>query len=214
TQFTVKRGVMGSTAGSIANDVYLLKIGTAFAEGTSEPKASSRNPVKYKNYTQIFKTVYDVTGTASKTKARTGDLLKNERKRKSFDHGRDQELALLFGRASELAGDNGKPKRTMDGLRRFIPSTTTTVFSSSITFTGASDNFFDASYKVFDFESEAGDTRIGICGNGALNAINKAVADSAGEVKFDKIVTLYGMNLRELVLPQGRLLLRTHPMLN
>lgn len=213
TTFTVLRGVMGSAAAAIGNDVWLLKISTAFAEGTAEPRASSRNPVKYRNFTQIFKTTYDVTNTAAKTKLRTGDLLKNERKRKAYDHGRDQELAILFSRASELTGDNGKPKRTMDGLRRFIPSKTTTVFSDSISFTAASNNFFDAIYKVFDFETEAGDTRICICGNGALNGLNKAAAAS-GDIEFGEIVKLYGMNLRRLVMPQGELLLRTHPMLN
>jgi hypothetical protein len=214
TSLTVKRAAAGSTAASIPDDAYLLKIGSVFPEGTSAPKSSSRNPIKYKNYCQIFKNTYDVTKSAALTKTRTGDPLKNERKRKSYDHARDQEMALLFGRASEVNGDNGKPKRTMDGLRRFIPTKTTTVFSGAVTFSG-SNNFLDAAYKVFDYDTDAGDTRIAVCGNGALNEINKVVAkDANSEIQFGESIKMYGMNLRELILPQGRLYLRTHPMLN
>jgi hypothetical protein len=215
TQFTARRGVAGSTAGSISDNAFLLKIGTTFSEGTSEPKATSRNPIKYSNFTQIFKTTYDVTGTASETKARTGDILKNERKRRALDHGKDQELAFLFGRKSEVTGENGKPKRTFDGIRRFIPTVNTTVFTAAVTFTGATNNFLDSVYKVFDYETEAGDERMAICGNAALNELNKIVAkDTNSEIQFGEVIKMYGMNLRELILPQGRLYLRTHPLLN
>lgn len=215
TQFVVKRGQAGSTAAAIADDRFLLKIGSVNAEATSEPRSSSRNPTKYKNYTQIFKNTYEVSKTSAVTKTRTGDVLKNERKRKSFDHGRDQELALLFGRASELTGDNGKPKRTTDGLRRFIPTKTTTVFTAAVTFTGATNNFLDSVYKVFDYDTDAGDERIAVCGNTALNELNKVVAkDTNSQIQFGEVIKMYGMNLREVILPQGRLYLRTHPLLN
>ncbi len=215
TQFVVKRGVMGSTPAAINDDTWLLKIGSSFAEGTSEPKAVSRNPIKYKNYTQIFKNTYDVTGTSSKTKARTGDLLKNEKKRRSFDHSKDIEFALMFGRASETVGDNGKPKRTMDGLRRFIPAQNTTIFTGSVSMTGATNNFLDAVYKVFDWDTGAGDQRIALCGNVALNWLNKMIADESNiQITMGSKITQYGMALREMTLPQGTLYLKTHPLLN
>ena len=215
TQFVVRRAVAGSTAATIADNAWMLKIGSSFSEGTSEPKATSRNPTKYKNYTQIFKTAYDVTRTATKTKTRTGDVLKNERKRRAFDHARDQELALMFGRASETTGDNGKPKRTMDGLRRFIPAKTTTVFTGAVTFTATTNNFLDSCYKVFDFDTNAGDERIALCGNKALNELNKVVAkDTNTKFEMGETIKMYGMNLRTVYLPQGTLFLRTHPLLN
>lgn len=215
TQFTVKRGQCGSSAGSIGNDAYLLKIGSSFAEGTSEPKSASRNPTKFSNLCQIFKTSYEVTETAAATKTRTGDLLKNERMRKSTDHAKALELALMFGRKNETVGANGKPKRSMDGVRRFIPAVNTTVFSAAVTFTGATNNFLEAAYKVFDWETSAGDSRIALCGNGALNELNKIIfKESSTSVQFTDTVKMYGMNLRTLVLPQGTLYLRTHPLLN
>lgn len=215
TQFTVSRGAAGSTAATIADNIFLLKVGSAFAEGTSEPAATSRNPTEYSNYCQIFKTAYDVTGTASKTATRTGDTLKNERKRRAFDHARDQEFAFLFGRKAQTTGANNKPERYMDGIRRIIPSKTTTVFTGAVSMTGATNNFLDSVYKVFDYNTEAGDQRIGICGNGALNELNKMIAkDSNTQVQYAGEVDLYGMTLTKIVLPQGTIYLKTHPLLN
>lgn len=215
TDFTVSRGVGGTTAAAINNNVYLLKIGSSFAEGTSEPKATSRNPTKYFNYTQIFKTSYDVTGSAAATKTRTGDVLKNERKRRAFDHSRDLEFSLLFGRRYETVGDNGKPLRYTGGIRSFIPAQNTTVFTATPSMTGATNNFFDAVYKVFDFDTEAGRDRVCIGGNGALNALNKMIANEDGiQFEMGDTIKVYGMDLQKITLPQGTLYFKTHPLLN
>ena len=71
----------------------------------------------------------------------------------------------------------------------------------------------NAIYKVFDFDTAAGDERIAFLGNGAANAWNQIVK-SAGNIEFGEVVRLYGMNLREYVLPQGRIFMRTQPLMN
>lgn len=211
TTFTVKRGRAGTSAASISNDVYLLLIGSAYAEGTAAPSAVSRNPVKYYNYTQIFKDSYELSGTADSTRARTGSPWSNDKKRKMFDHSLKIEMSMLFGQRSEGTGDNGKPLRTMGGIRSQIPSETTTVFGAAVTVS----SFLDAVYKVFNWDTPAGDERIAFCGNLALNELNKVVQSNANtEIQFGGIVETYGMKFREFVLPQGRILLRTHPLLN
>lgn len=211
TQFTVVRGQFGSSAATIPDDAFLLKVGSVFGDGTSEPKATSRNPIKFTNYTQIFKTAYDITGRAAQTRIRTGDPLANEKKRRSTDHSKDIEFAMMFGRKSEGTDTNGKVISTTDGLRRQIPSNTTTIFGATVTV----NSFLDAAYKVFDWDTDAGDSRIGLCGNAALNILNKmARSDTNTEMTFGSTIKQYGMELRELMLPQGRILLRTHPLLN
>ena len=129
TQFMVSRGVAGSTPATISNDAWLTLMGSAYAEGTAAPAATSRNPIKYYNYTQIFKDTYELTGTADKTRYRTGVPWSNDKKRKTFDHSRNIEWSMLFGKRFETTGDHGKPKRSMGGLRTFIPSTRTTIYS-------------------------------------------------------------------------------------
>lgn len=209
TSFVVVRGAGGTTAAGITSGDFLLKIGSAFAEGVAAPKAVSRNPMQYNNNCQIFKTTYEITGTAEVTDTRTGDPVKNDKKRRMWDHARDIELAIMFGNASVTTGDNGKPLRTTQGLRRFLPASNVTIFSTAVT----SSTFLDAVYHVFDFESPAGDERIVFCGNQFLNEFNK-IAQTSGDIQFGPVVKQWGLNLREFILPQGTLFLRTHPIFN
>lgn len=221
TQFMVDRGVAGTTAAAIGDNAELLKIGSQFAEGTGAPDASTRNPEKYFNYTQIFKTTYEITGTAEQTNLRTGDPVKNDKMRRTFDHSRDIELAFLFGERSETTGANGKPMRTTRGLRKFIPGRNTTILAANWSIANpaaAGNSLLDAISPVFDWDSPAGNERIAFCGNGALNQINAAIFKASGvgasTVNFDGTETVFGMKFVRLQLPQGTIFLRTHPLMN
>lgn len=212
TSFSVERGVGGgAAAGNIADNAFLLKVGSAFAEGSPSPQSASRNPTKYTNYCQIFKTVYELTQTAVVTGTRTGDPLANDKKRKMFDHARDIEFSLMFGKKYETVGTNGKPLRFTGGIRSFIPSQNTTIFAAPITIS----TFLDATYKVFDYATPGGDTRFAFTGNKALNRLNKMIqTDANTSIHFGPQIKFYGMTFQEFILPQGRILLRTHPLLN
>lgn len=209
TTFDVTRGYAGTTNVAITDDTFLTKVGSAYEEGSAAPTAASRNPIKYSNYTQIFKDIFSLTNTAKETHARTGDVMSNDKRRKASDHAMAIEMAMMFGVSSESTGAGGNPERTMAGLRKQISTATTTIFGAAITTT----TFENAVYKVFDYVSPAGDDRIAFCGNGALNALNQLVA-ATGTINFGSVVEVYGMKLREYILPQGRLMLRTHPLMN
>jgi hypothetical protein len=212
TQFMVSRGVAGSSAATITDDSFLTLMGSAYAEGTAAPAPVSRNPIKYSNYTQIFKDTYELTGTADATRTRTGVPWSNDKKRKTFDHSRAIEWSMLFGQKFEGTGENGKPLRYMAGMREFIPASRTTIFANNTT---PVFQMLDAIYPVFDYETGAGDERIAFCGNGALNALNKVVqADSNTEINYTGPVKVFGMEFMEFRMPQGRLLLKTHPLMN
>lgn len=210
TNAVIKRAQCGTSVAAIASSTSLTKIGNMFAEGSGAPTASSRNPTKLYNYCQIFKTVYDITETATRTKTRTGDPLANDKKRKMFDHSIALEWSLLLGKRWEGTGSNGKPMRTMGGLRSFL-SSNVTVFTTSPTET----TFLNAITPVFDYTSNAGDERLVLCGNSALNSLNLLAKNATNSrINFDSVVKLYGMNLQRWVLPQGTLLIKTHPLLN
>lgn len=206
TSFTAKRGQAGSTAATIADDTFLTKLGNAFAEGTAAPTATSRNPTKYFNLCQIFKTTYDITNTTLETRYRTGDPLRNDKQRKMWVHSAALEMQFLWGLRHETTGANGKPLRYTGGLREFIPgfifSTTPTAFT-----------FLDNTYTVFDYDTGAGDERIVFAGNGALNSLNKLAVNS-GQIQYVEEVKLFGMTLSRWRLPQGQFLIRTHPLMN
>lgn len=209
TQFTVRRGAGGTTAAAIGNDVWLTQIGSVYAEGTGVPRAVSRNPVKYSNFVQIFKDTYELSGTADVTTTRTNNGYSEDKKRKMFKHSTDIEFSILFGRKHETVGDNGKPKRYMGGLREFIPAANQTVFGVAVT----PSSFMDAIAPVFDFDTGAGDTRIVFAGNQALINLSKVFVN---EVMFNvnNVVKIYGMDFQEFIMPGGRVLMKSHPLLS
>lgn len=211
TQFTVKRGAGGTTAGAVADNVFLTLIGSAYAEGTSAPLATARNPHKFFNFTQIFKDTYELTGTADATRTRTGNNWSEDKKRKLWKHAADMELAFMFGRRHEGSGSNGKPKRYMGGLREFIPASNTTVFGAAVT----ANNFLDAVSPVFDWDTGAGDTRAMFMGNGAAVELGKVMQNVTGvRFDYDKTVDVYGINFVEFITPRGRLFVKIHPLLS
>lgn len=210
----VARAYSGSTAAPIANNTYLTKIGNTFAEGTRSPLVSTRNPTKFYNFCQIFKTAYEQTKTTSKTKFRTGDPLKNDKKRKMFDHSVALELAFLFGRRNETVGANGKPQRMTGGLLHQLSLANASSIYAFAT-TPTANLMLDVVSPVWDFQSEAGNERIAFCGNGALNTLNKVAAASTGtRINFDGYVNVYGMKLMRWIFPQGEIYLKTHPLFN
>ncbi|HEX6824735.1 MAG TPA: DUF5309 family protein [Nitrospiraceae bacterium] len=212
TVIVVKRGVAGTAGAALAQGTFMTKLGSSFEEGSGGPEKTTRNPIKLFNYAEIFKTAVGLTNTAEVTDTRTGDPWKNDKKRRSFDHSVDIEMAMLYGRPYETTGPKGKPKRYMGGLRYFL-NTNVTIFSSTPT----EDTFLDAVYRVFDFnkDSGAGDERLVLAGNGFLNNLNKLARNSPStRINFDKKITLYGMNLQQWVLPQGVLGIKTHPLMN
>lgn len=212
TQFVARRGAASTTPASILNGAGLTLIGSAFAEGTGAPRAVSRNPVKFSNFVQIFKDSYELTGTAAQTDTRTGDPWSNDKKRKMFDHSRAIEMSFLFNTVkAETVGDNGKPKRFMGGLRSFIPSTNQTVFGAPTT----AASFSDAIAPAWNFDMGGGDTRIGFCGNVARTELGKVIQAATGiKIELGNIVKVFGIDFQEFILPMGRLLLKSHPLLS
>lgn len=209
-----RRGQAGTTASPIPNNTFLTKIGNVYAEGSGSPVASTRNPTKLFNYCQIFKTSYEITNTAKLTRARTGDPLKNDKKRKMFDHSTAMEMAFFFGKRFEGAGENGKPLRLTGGILHMLSQYASSRITAFTT-TPTENTFLDAIYPMFDYDTEAGNERIGFCGNGALNSLNKLAANaSRTRVNYDGVVKLYGMDLQRWILPQGSVYLRTHPLFN
>lgn len=211
TQLIIIRGVGGTSAATIPTLSNLTLMSSAYAEGTGAPPAVSRNPIEYTNYTQIFKDTYELTGTTTETFARTGDAWSNDKKRKMWDHARAIEFAILWGRTAQTTGSNGKPLRYMGGLRSFIPTTNTTVFGSAVTVS----SFLDSLNPLFDFDTEGGDTRIAFMGNTAILELNKVIQASTNlRINFDKQINIYGLDFKEFILPRGRLLLRSHPLMS
>lgn len=212
TTVVVTRGALGSTAAAIADDLWLFRVGNAQGEGTLSVATSSNNPTKFSNYTQIFKTPYELTNTAAAITYRTGDPLKNEQKRASFEHAEKIEQALFFGRESETTvTQDGKSVilRTTRGIRRFITSNNT-VFGVR----PSMSQLVDAIAPVFTYRAgSAGNERLAFCGNRALMTL-ASLAENSVHVQQDGHVKYYGMEFTKFILPQGTIYVKSHPLMN
>jgi len=210
TAIVIERAAAGSTAAVTGTDPVFTKIGNSYEEGSTSPDTSTRNPTKNTNYCQIFKTAYQMTTTAKLTHTRTGDSLKNDKKRKMFDHSTALEMAWMFGKSYEDTGGT-EIKRFTGGLREKITSNV-----KIYTTTPTEDDFLDQTYKVFDYDAgSAGNERLVFAGNGFLNSLNKLARTSTStRVNFDGSIKAYGMQLQRWILPQGTLYVRTHPLMN
>lgn len=211
TVLTVTRGVGGTTAAAANNNVRISRIGSHYGEGSLSPNTVTSNPTKLTNYCEIQKTAFQVNNTAIATTFRTGDPLKNDRKRKMFDHAEKLEMSAIFGKPSETTDAAGQPLRTMGGIRHFL-SSHVTMFTVDPT----EDTFIDAVAGMFDYNAGgAGNERVGFIGNRALMFLNRLVRNNTNvKINYDGKIDAYGMELMKWTLPMGTLAFKTHPLFN
>ena len=197
--------------GGIATAVgdVLRWVGDAYAEGSDVPSAISRRPSVIKNFTQIFKDVADVTGTAEKTNTRPmkpWPQLKAEALERLMIK---MESAFLWGIQNETTdATSGKPWRTTGGFYKFVSAANTPDDMSSLTI----DKLENAMQAAFTYGSK---NKILMIGYTALNYLNKVVRANTQfnfNAPLDKKQT-YGLNIRELECPFGTLSIMPHPLM-
>ena len=212
TSLVVKRGFAGTTAASISSGQKLLFIGSAYSEGSGGPRATSLNPDVWENYVQIFKESAEITTEEDIANAKAN--IKSRMKfwaDAMFKMSQGIEHAIMFGKKSSTVGSNGKPLRTMDGLRAFIPSSRTTIFSSAVT----TNSLIDAIAPVFEYKgTAAGDERIMYVGNQAAVELMKIfTADSNTDIIVDQKEEAYGVKFTTIRTILGDLYMKTHPLM-
>ena len=99
----------------------ILVTGNVNEEGTGWPSSLTYAWKEMRNWTQIFKTPIEITGTALSTDIKYfKSVLEQHRMMMLYDWARENEKAMIFGRKSFLVGEGGKPERTMDGIKELI----------------------------------------------------------------------------------------------
>jgi hypothetical protein len=192
----------------------ILVVGNINAEGASMPSAISYDPVKWYNYTQIFRTPLSITRTARKTRVRTGDTYK-EMKREALEiHGIEQEKAWLFGIRSENTGDNGQPERTTGGI--IAATKDGGVTGNYVTDTNyAADAWLTSGEAWLDSKLEEifryGGEKLAFIGSGTALAINR-LAKSSGQIQLQPTTIAYGLKVMEWITPFGTIYLKLHPL--
>ena len=213
----------GLTDTLLTSNGCALIIGNINAEGASSPSAIGYDPVKYTNYTQIFRTPLQISRTARATKLRTGDAYK-ELKREALElHSIEMEKAFIHGVKSETTGSTGLPERSTDGLVNFIATNSasnvldyqndtnlgTLGVTADTAWTANGEHFLDAALEqIFRYGSNE---KFVLCGSGALLGIQR-LAKAGAQIQLSPKSEAYGMKVVEWITPFGVIYLKTHPL--
>ena len=115
TTLTVTRNI-GGTTHQIADNAELFIPGFAAQEGGSSPTAISFDATVASNFTQIFRTAFQVSNTLNSTFLRTGDKMDEAMTKALKLHMSDIERAMFFGVKHESNGSTAQPTRFTGGL--------------------------------------------------------------------------------------------------
>lgn len=192
-------------------------------EGGLTPDSIAYDPVKYSNYTQIFRMPLEITRTARKTRLRTGDQYKQAKQEALWYHGVDMEWAAMFGIKTENTGDNGLPERTTQGIRPFLvenlPANVLNYISDSNYsgqdwLTGGDDWILDLIELLFRYDDGMNGEFVGVLGSGSMKAIERLVKAGA-QMNIQPAEDIgYGVKVSRLVTSFGDILLKRHPLMS
>ncbi len=197
-------------------------IGNINPEGGEMPAAIAKNPTKFYNFTQIFRTPLEITRTARKTKLRTEDSYVRAKREALETHSIEMEWATLFGIRTEQVGSNGKQERTSMGVIPFVSSNAAANvddYRYSQNDVGVGDAWLTSGEAWLDFMFErlaryaTLDDMVWLCGSGAIAGINK-LAKQAGHINLTPETTSYGLQVVNWTTPFGTIKLKTHPLLS
>lgn len=205
-----------STSHDLSDCDTMLVIGNINPEGGVMPEAISYDPVKFYNYTQIFRTPLSITRTARLTTLRTGDAYKKAKRECLEMHSIEMEKSLIWGIPTENTGSNGKKERTTGGLIYNIAINGGTVsdYATQAVFTDVT--WLDAGEEWLDYNLEiifryGGMERMAFAGSGVILQINKLIKEY-GNYEFTPRTTSYGIKVMEWVTPFGSIYIKRHPL--
>jgi hypothetical protein len=197
---TVVRGVGGGAAAA-ADNAEVINIGSAAEEGSLDKPARSGNPAEIANYTQIFRTPVDTTGTRRSTADRTMPHDNVRAKNKAgIEHAKDIEYAAMLGRPS-INTSGTHPRRTTGGFDHFATENVTDV-SGAMT----EAEFFAALRTPYRYGQK---NKLGIAAPLPIEIIT-AYARTRIQVQNPNPDLTYGVRVTQVITGQGVLNLVTH----
>lgn len=193
---TVVRDIGGTGTVAINANAALRLLGSAFEEGGTIPSSKTTAPAVKTNYTQIFRTVLDLTKTniASEQYGASSGERKRLQDKKLKEHKIAMNAAALFGVKSEslTGGPTSKAIRTSAGLNSVI---STNIYDASGMLTQKSFESF--SRMAFRYGSSK---KLLLCAPIIKSAINEwgksYLMVKPGETKL-------GVNIQEVTTAHG-----------
>lgn len=199
SELTVSRGYGSTSQATLADGMALTILGNAALEGAEAPAARFTNRTRMRNYTQIFTSSIDVSGSMQATTqhgiADEVDYQKQERMRELL---RDLENTIINGVSPAADGQgSGTVRRTMNGIIHSVSTNQMSPGSGGLPSgdSGAlNEALLNAAMKaIWDQSSGAIDTIV--CGGAQKRRINSFASDSRaflpGDTRFQDMVSTY-----------------------
>lgn len=239
--FTVVRAPGAASDYDAANaGAEVLVIGSAYAEGATSNSTTGtstmnvyNSPINPSNYTQIYRTPYQITGTALKTSAKFDEegIYPDQAKEAAVNHSREMEYSAIFGYKNQYASaDNTTVIRNTGGVLYFLAlweagstygNTAATVDTDDnkriITNTAGTINTttYDAYLeRVFRFIRNKQGELLCLCGSGFLMTMQNMYKGSSVLNYNLPASETYGMNVVSHQTFQGKVYYKTHPLMN
>lgn len=203
---TVERNI-GGTSYQIADNANLVVAGFADSEGGSAPTAISFDPTTDYNFTQIFKTAVQVTGTLQNTYLRTGDKEQEQLTKALKLHMADIERAMFFGRRHEANANSASPTRYTGGLVSNITNVTDGA-SYGANANVITEKEFDR-LLIEDIFAWGSTEKVAFCG---ARVISNLMEIGKNRWQPTQIDNAYGVSLSRYTTYAGDLLVYMHPM--
>lgn len=210
---TVERGVGGTPVDDIVlaagTEVAIQLIGSAFEEASERPTGHSKNPYPRTNITQIFRTSWDISGTAQAVNYRFGNRQTRNKAHAALEHATAMEFSLIWGRRHNGVID-GKPFRVMDGILNQFRSNIFQAPAGGLT-RRAIDDFIERIYSTRP--KSYSNERVFFGGNASMRALNE-IAFRYGEYNISKSETCFGLLVDTMQNRFGSMKVMIHPMMN
>jgi hypothetical protein len=236
------RAVESQTAASTYNSAAgigqeVLVIGNAFHEGAVGSSYNPYNtPINPYNYTQIFRTAWQITGTQLKTSIKYDETgaYGDQAKDASINHMREMEFAYLFGVRNQVTSGT-TPIRYTGGIIWFLRQweAADSIYrggSGAAAITANTDDdkriisltdgyITDKLYNTylerhFRYTNNKSNEKFVLCGSGFLNVINQLYQSKAVLNADLPMTDTYGMNVVSHTTPFGKIYYKSHPLFN
>ena len=210
TTLAVTRNI-GGTSHQIADNAVLFVAGYAAAEGATSPTAITFDATVTNNFTQIFRTAFQVSNTLASTYLRTGDKMDEAMTKALKLHMSDIERAMFFGNKHEASGSTASPTRYTGGLTNSLTNVVDLATSSSTYGGGSANNMTEEGLDkllistVFKYGSKQKIAFVGETCAALLQKIGKARWQPTA------IEGSYGINLTQYSTFAGDLMVHLHP---
>lgn len=188
----------------------IMKIGSAYEEGSAAPDPIGWDPDEYDNQTQIFREAYGMTGTAQKTFTRTGEVIRENKMDCLEAFQQSMERTFIFGKKRTTTRNN-QPLRMTDGILNMLTSDRK-ISATTYDANGLITPTYWASLTATLFRYGSPE-KWAWCGLTALLAVTEAVRlNSTLQWELGPVQKEYGMDIQRLRTPAGTLVLKVHPM--